>query len=198
MVKMILLGLLMVGLWCMQSCTTVASTGASAFYNHDSLEKSATDQYITMRAYQAIDIDSDQFKDANVNVATFNRIVLLSGQVPQAWQKSQAEELVKRISGIEKIYNLITVERSSSQLARLHDAWITTKVKSKLFISKDFDASLVKVVTENRTVYLMGIVRPKVARIAVDAASSTDGVVSVVKIFSYLNLSKFPNEREEG
>jgi osmotically-inducible protein OsmY len=194
----LLLGL-MVGLvlsfnGCTSVAGSVASSGAQALYNHHSLSKSANDQYITLRSYQAIDIDSDHFRNANINVSTFNRVVLLSGQVPDASQKVEAEQLVRKISGIEQIYNLITVEKPTSQLARLNDVWITTKVKAKLLTAADLDAAQIKVVTENSRVFLMGILRPKEARVAVAAASRTAGVHEVVKIFSYLNLSKTPAE----
>lgn len=190
----VLLSLLLIFNGCTSVAGSVASSGAQALYNHQSISKSATDEYITMRSYQAIDIDSDHFKDANINISTFNRIVLLSGQVPAASQKAEAEQIVKKIAGIDQIYNLITVEKPSSQLARLNDVWITTKVKAKLIASTELDASQIKVVTENRRVFLMGILRPKEARVAVNAASRTDGVQEVVKIFSYLNLSKIPAE----
>ncbi len=176
------------------SCTTVATSGASALYNHQSIEKSVNDEYITMRSYQAIDIDSDHFKNANINVSTFNRMVLLSGQAPTAEQKMAAEELVRKIGGIDQVYNWITVEKPASQIARANDVWLTAKIKAKMLASSDLDSSQVKVVTENRRVFLMGILRPQAAKAAVNVASTTSGVEQVVKIFSYLNLSKTPLE----
>lgn len=175
-------------------CTTVATSSVQAVYSHQSIQKSATDQYLTMRAYQAIDIDSDHFKNANINISTFNRVVLLSGQAPTFEQKAEAEQLVKQLEGVGRVYNLITIEKPASQWARLRDVWITAKIKAKLIISNDLDASQVKVVTENQTVFLMGILRPSEARAAVKVASKTEGVQGVVKIFSYLNLSKTPLE----
>jgi len=196
--KLALLALLFAMAWLFNGCTSVAtsvaSSGAQAIYNRQSISKSATDQYITMRSYQAIDIDSDHFRNANINISTFNRVVLLSGQVPTADQKIEAEQIVRKIAGSEQIYNLIKVDKPSTQLARLQDAWITTKIKAKLLASNELDSSQVKVVTENQTVFLMGILRPSEARVAVNTASKTDGVHEVVKIFSYLNLSKTPAE----
>lgn len=176
------------------SCTTVATSSASALYNHQSIERSATDHYLTMRSYQAIDIDSDHFKNANINVSTFNRVVLLSGQAPTAEQKMEAEEIVKKIAGIDQVYNWITIEKPATQMARVNDVWLTTKIKAKLIASSELDSSQVKVVTENRRVFLIGILRPSEARAAVRAASTTSGVEQVVKLFTYLNLGKTPLE----
>ncbi len=179
-------------LFLLSGCVSVATSGASALYNNQSIQKSTHDQYITMRAYQALDIDSDQFKNANINVATFNKVVLLSGQVPESWQKTEAEKIIRKKVGADQVYNLITVAPPATQWTRLQDAWITTKIKTKLLIARDLDATQVKVVTENGTVFLMGILKPTEADVAVNAASSTLGVEAVVKIFSYIKISKTP------
>lgn len=188
-------GLFLLNLLALSSCTSVASTGASAIYNHQSLQKSTQDQYITLKSYQAIDIDDDRFKDANINVSTFNQVVVLTGQVTEQWQKDEAEKLIKKkVAGINEFYNLLTVERPTDQMTRLADTWITTKIKSKLFASNDLDSSQVKVITEKGTVVLVGVLRPQEAKAAVNAASHTDGVLKVVRVFTYLNASKTPIE----
>jgi len=178
----------------LQGCTTVASSSAQALYNHHSLEKNATDVYLTLQGYRALDIDSDHFRAANINVATFNRIALLSGQALSAKQRIEAEAIVRKIEGMNQVYNWITLEKPTSLWAHLNDAWLTTKIKAQLLASNGVDASQVKVVTENRTVFLMGTLRPSEARAALTIASTTEGVQQVVKIFSYLNLSKIPLE----
>ncbi len=178
----------------LQSCSTVASSSAQALYNHHSFEKNATDAYLTLRAYQAIGIESKHFKKTNINIATLNRMVLLSGQVFSPEQRDEAEEIVRDLQGVGQVYNWIAIQKPSSQLARLNDAWLTAKIKTKLLLSDEVDASAVKVVSENRTVFLMGVLRPSEARAALQIASTTEGVDQVVKIFSYLNLSKIPLE----
>lgn len=179
----------------LSSCTTVASSGASAIYNHQSIEKSTHDQLVTLRSYQAIDIDSDRFKDTNINVSTFNRVVLLTGQVRHQWQKDESEKLIrKKVAGIGEFYNLLVVESPPDPMTRINDTWITTKIKTKLIASSELDASQVKVITEKGTVFLMGTLQPKEAKVVIAAASETSGVQKVVKIFTYLNPSKTPIE----
>ncbi|MBX3708657.1 MAG: BON domain-containing protein [Gammaproteobacteria bacterium] len=174
----------------LQGCWNVATTSAQVVYNRHSIEKNLTDQYITMQAYQDLYVKTDQFKNANISISTYNKEILLAGQAPKNWQKYKAEKIVRHIPHVNKIYNLIVIENPSSTLTRVSDAWITTKIKAKFVASNGMDATQVKVVTENGTVYLMGILPPEQATVAIKLASNTDGVRSVVKIFSYLKITK--------
>lgn len=174
----------------LQGCVDVAMTGAQVVYNRHSIQKTLQDQYITMQAFKALNVDSDQFKDTNIEIATYNGEVLLAGQVPEMWQRNKAEEIVKQIPEVKRVYNTVTIAAPSSTLIRLSDAWITAKVKAKLIASNDLDATQIKVVTENGTVYLMGTIWPNEAEAAVDLSRDTDGVQKVVKMFSYLKIVK--------
>ncbi len=171
-------------------CMNVATTSAQAIYNQHSLRKSLNDQYITMQAFQAIHHKTTQFADANITISTYNGDMLLAGQVPMAWQREKLDQIAKSIPDVKEVHNLVTVSSPSSALTRMSDAWITAKVKAKLIASSDLDATQVKVITENGTVYLMGILPPDEAQAAVDLASETAGVQSVVKVFYYLTISK--------
>jgi osmotically-inducible protein OsmY len=179
----------------LQGCLNVATSGAEVVYNRHSIQKNINNQYLTMQAYQALYMKTDEFKNANIAISTYNNEILLAGQVPAAWQKTKAEQIVKKIPDVDSVYNLITVESPSSTLTRVSDAWITTKVKTKLLASNDIDATKVKVVTENGTVFLMGILLPEEADTAIDLARNTDGVQKVVKMFSYVSISKQYNSR---
>jgi len=170
-------------------CVNVATTGAQALYNHHSIQKSINDQMTTLHVYQALNDKNDDFKGVNISVATYNSEVLLTGQVRNAWQRDKLENMVKNMSGVQHIYNLVSISNPSSSLTRVSDAWITAKVKAKLIASFDLDATQVKVLTENGTVYLMGILQPDEAQAAVDLARTTDGVQGVVKVFSYIKIS---------
>lgn len=174
----------------LQSCMDAAMTGAQVVYNRHNLKKGFDDQYTTAQVFHALNSNTDDFKNANISIATFNGKILLAGQVPETWQKIKAENIVKEKLGKNEIYNLLTVGTPSSTMTRISDAWLTTKVKAKLLASNDLDATQIKVVTENGTVYLMGILQPKEADAAVLIASNTEGVQSVVKIFSYMNISE--------
>ena len=105
-------------------------------------------------------------------------------------KKTQLGELVQKIDGVQQVHNYVAISGSASALSRAADTWLTTKVKSKIIASGDIDATRIKVVTERGTVYLMGTLTPDEADAAVDIASTTDGVTSVVKLFSYMKITK--------
>jgi len=174
---------------CLSSCLNVATTGAQAVYNRHSIETNINDQLTTYHVYQAINHKPEFFKDTNVAITTYNNEVLLAGQVPFAWQREKLKEVIKTIPDIDHVYNLVEVSNPTSTLTRISDAWLTAKVKAKLIASADVDATHVKVMTENGTVYLMGILRPDEAQAAVEVARNTDGVQDVVKVFSYIIIS---------
>jgi osmotically-inducible protein OsmY len=177
------------GLCSQQGCMDAAVTGVQVAYNHNNIKKTLNDQYITTQAYNKLYRDTKEFDDTNISIATFHREVLMIGQVPSAKKRLYAESLVKSIPDIKKVYNLTQVTTPTSGLTRISDTWITAKIKSKLVAANDLDPAQIKVVTENGTVFLMGLVQPEAAETAIDIARTTDGVQNVVKIFTYLRIS---------
>jgi len=173
-----------------QACFNVATTGAQVVYNRRSIQESMNDQYITLQVHQAVNANKKEFSECNIAITTQHGRVLLVGQVQNHFQKNKMEQMTRRIPNVEEVYNLLAISNSSSTLKRISDVWLTTKVKAKLIASNDVDATQIKVMTENGTVYLMGILPKDEAEMAVDIASDTEGVESVVKIFSYLHITK--------
>lgn len=182
-------GLMMV----LQGCTNMAMSSAQAYYNRHSLEKHLKDHYLAMQAYKNLYVKSDRFKDSHISIAAFNGELLLAGQTPTPEQKSRAEAKVRKISGIKQVYNLVKVASPTSSIIKISDTWITTKIKARFIASDEIDATRIKVVTENGAVYLMGIVDPEEGDAAATLASQVGGVREVVKIFSYLRISKNRN-----
>lgn len=172
------------------ACIDAAVTGAQLAYNHTKIQNNISDQYITTQAGHNLYVASKEFEDTHIDVATFNHEVLLTGQVMTKTQREKAETLVKNISGVTQVYNLTEVTTPTSFLKRVSDAWITGKVKTQLIAMNEIDPDKIKVITENGTVYLMGMVLPEQASIAIDIARNTDGVEKVVKMFTYLHPSK--------
>lgn len=124
-------------------------------------------------------------KSSHINVTSYNRIVLLTGEVPSAGQQMQAETLTREVANVRDIHNAITVGFTSSISDRSNDTYITTKVKARFLSENLFPSNVVKVVTEASVVYLMGIVSEKEAEDAVEIARTTEGVTKVVKVFEY-------------
>jgi osmotically-inducible protein OsmY len=142
------------------------------------------DENIELKAVKKMETNLGE--DAHVNVTSYNRNVLLTGEVPVAESKSKAENLVKEITNTRSITNEITVSPKSTIGSRSNDSYITSKIKTKFVTENKFPANYVKVVTENGVVYLLGIVTNKEADDAVEIARNTDGVTKVVKVFEYM------------
>lgn len=122
-------------------------------------------------------------ENTHVNVTSFNRSVLLTGEVPEEGRRAEIDKLVQAVGGVRGVTNDLQVGAPSSLGARTNDSYITTKVKGRLLDSNKVNPIHVKVVTEAGVVYLMGIVTEKEANDAVEVARTTGGVIKVVRIF---------------
>jgi osmotically-inducible protein OsmY len=143
------------------------------------------DEGIELKALNRI---GSQFKDGvHVNVTSYNRMVLLTGEVPDATTKAEVERIARAVENVRGVYNEIAVAGVSSFTVRSNDAIITSKVKANFIDAGKFNALHVKVVTENSIVYLMGLVKKSEAEEATQIARTTSGVQKVVRIFEYLN-----------
>ncbi|MCB1976523.1 MAG: BON domain-containing protein [Nitrosomonas sp.] len=124
---------------------------------------------------------------AHINVTSFNRIVLLTGEAPDETVKTEATRLVRSIANVRNVINEITTGEKSSLASRSNDTFITSKVKGRFLTSGKFQINHVKIVTEKGIVFLLGVVKRAEADSATEIASSTSGVTRVVKVFEYLD-----------
>lgn len=123
----------------------------------------------------------------HVNISSFNRKVLLTGEVRDDAMKAAVEREVGAIEGVESIVNELAVMGTSSFTSRSNDTLITGKVKASFVDAKELYASSIKVVTERGVVYLMGRVTPREGQLAASVASGVSGVQKVVKLFEYIS-----------
>jgi osmotically-inducible protein OsmY len=122
-------------------------------------------------------------ENTHVNVTSYNRSVLLTGEVPDEARRGEIEKVVQGIANVRSVTNDLQVSVPSSLGARAGDSLITTRVKARLLDSNKVNPIHVKVVTEAGVVYLMGIVTEQEANDAVDIARTTGSVIKVVRIF---------------
>jgi osmotically-inducible protein OsmY len=122
---------------------------------------------------------------AHLNITSYNRNVLLTGEVADAASRDEAEKVVRGVPNVRGITNDLQVGPLASMSARANDAGITGKVKARFVDAGKFNAVHVKVVTEASVVYLLGIVTEAEANDAVEVARTTGGVRKVVKLFEY-------------
>jgi osmotically-inducible protein OsmY len=131
----------------------------------------------------------ERFGDnTHVNVTSFNRSVLLTGEVPDAARRAEIEKIVQGIANVRSVTNDLQLSAPTSLAARANDSLITARVKTRLLDSSTVNPIHVKVVTEAGVVYLMGIVTEQEANDAVEVARTTGGVIKVVKVFEYCRL----------
>jgi len=129
-----------------------------------------------------------KYKDtAHVNVTSFNRHVLITGEAPSDAVKTDITQIATGIPNVKAVSNELVVSGSTGITSRSSDSIITGDVKLRFLNNKIFQADHVKVVTENGTVFLMGLVYHKEADAATEIASTTRGVQRVVKVFEYLD-----------
>jgi osmotically-inducible protein OsmY len=143
------------------------------------------DREIESRAIDLVYKNTEVFM--HVNATSFNRKVLLSGEVPDESTKAELEKTVTSIELVTEVHNELTVAANSSLLSRSNDSRLTSSVKMMFVADKRFDSNVIRVMVENNTVYLMGLVYRSEAEAAAEVASSVKGVQRVVKLFEYLN-----------
>lgn len=123
----------------------------------------------------------------HVNVNSFNRKVLLTGEVRDEAMKQAVEREAAAIENVASIVNELEIGMISSFGSRSNDTLITGKVKAAFVDAKDLFANSIKVVTERGNVYLMGIVTEKEGARAAEVTSNVGGVQKVVKVFDYIS-----------
>jgi osmotically-inducible protein OsmY len=141
------------------------------------------DQSIEWRASSRI---GERFgSKVHVNITSYNRNVLLTGEVPDERMRGDVDNLVRSVPSVSGTTNELVVAEATSLGSRTTDSYITSKIKTRFLDAAQFNAMQVKVVTEGGVVYLIGIVTDKEANDAVEIARTTGGVRKVVKMFEY-------------
>ena len=123
----------------------------------------------------------------HLNAFSFNRMLLLTGEMPDAAAREEAERIARGIENVRGVYNELVVSGVSSFTVRSNDSLITSKVKTRFLDSRKFNGIHVKVVTENSVVYLMGLVKREEANDATEIARTTSGVQKVVRVFEFID-----------
>lgn len=164
-----------------------AAAGGSLAHDSRDLQVISDDQNISHQANSRLMSDKVLKTDARVTAYTFNHIVLLTGQTPTEAQRAHAEQLVQSVPRVRRIYNQITIGDPIGHITQSKDAMMTTNVKARMISTTDLKSNHFKVVTENGTVYLMGLTTRRQGDRAAEVARHSSGVKRVVKIIEYTN-----------
>ena len=132
---------------------------------------------------------SERYGDkVHVNVTSYNRVVMLTGEVPTTDIRDELDKSISGLAGVRGVTNETKVGPNTAYSARANDSAITGKVKARFVDANRFNAVHVKVVTEDGVVYLLGIVTEKEGNSAAELARTTSGVRKVIKVFEYCKL----------
>ena len=123
----------------------------------------------------------------HINVASYNRQVLLTGEVPSAQDRVLAEQLTAKVENVRSTVNELAVLGNTNLTQRASDVLVTTRVRAGLVDAKDLFANAFKVVTERGTTYLMGRVTQREANSATDVVRTTQGVQKVVRLLEIIS-----------
>jgi osmotically-inducible protein OsmY len=162
-----------------------AAAGALATADRRTLGAQTDDKAIAVKA--DLRLPKITGEDVHINVNSFNRKVLLTGEVKDAAMKAAVEREVRAIDGVAAVVNELVTAGPSTYTQRSNDALITTKVKTSLIDMKTISATSFKVITERGVVYLMGRVTQREGQIAADVARGVSGVNQVVKVLEYIS-----------
>ncbi len=170
---------------CFGAAAVGVGAGALVFGDRRNLETNATDQGIELRAGNRI---SEKYGDkVHVNLTSFNRMLLLTGEVPSAEIKADLEKLASAVPNVKSISNEVAIAGPSSFGGRSNDTYLTSKVKARFVDANKFSPNHVKVVTEAGVVFLLGLVTQAEANEAVEIARTTGGVQKVVRVFEIVS-----------
>ena len=127
----------------------------------------------------------ERVRDAHINITSFNRQVLLTGEVPTAAAREEAERTARGVENVRGVFNELQVAAKTALSVRTNDAYLTSKVKARFVDGQKFSPVHVKVITENGVVHLMGLVKRAEGDAATEVARTTSNVQKVVRLFEY-------------
>ena len=130
---------------------------------------------------------------AHVNITSYNRQVLVSGEVATERDKQMVEGLLEKLENVKTVVNDLTIAQPSSLSSRSNDLLLTAKVKAALVDSRDLFANSFKVVSERGTVYVMGRVTQREATSATNVIRNVNGVNKVVRLFDIISEDELRN-----
>ena len=191
-------GLLLASTAMLQGCVEAVIVGGVAVGVMMAADRRQTE---VMLADQGIEfsagskIDEALKGQGHINVTSYNYTVLLTGEVPTAQAKADAEKAASEVPKVRTVVNELQIAGTSSAASRSNDAYITSKVKSSFLGNGKFKPTDIKVVTEASVVYLLGLVTREEADAATEVARGTGGVQKVVRVFEYVTP---PAKKPEG
>lgn len=189
MFKKILLASALLPAFLIQACVPVIVAGAAAggmvLNDRRDMGSILNDKQIQQRILSKFTNDPLLSHRAHITIAVLNGTVLACGQAPNAVLRERALSIIESVPH-RRTYDQIQIAKPSSVQTRTEDTLITTKVKTAMLTRAGLRSMQVKIITENKVVYLMGIVTTEQGQLASQVARRVPGVEQVVKLFEYI------------
>jgi len=192
--RWIVSGTLLITALLLNGCVPVVVVGgaaatASVVHDRRTAGSIVEDQAIELRVINGLGKEKELSQQSHINVTSYDYIVLLSGETPSEAFRTRAGEIARAQKEVRRVHNELVIAAPSSMMTRSSDSLITSKVKSALFKVKaeGFDPTRVKVVTENGTVFLMGLLYRQEASEVTEQARKISGVQRIVTLYRYLD-----------
>ncbi|QRN04986.1 BON domain-containing protein [Legionella sp. MW5194] len=172
-------------------CVSNLWTGASLVYDRHNVYKKLDDYNLAAVAHHEL-FDDKVFKQPGcyLDLAVFNNDLLLAGHVPTEGLRDLAASRLQKLGGYREFFNQVAVTKEKNNA--LHDSWITTLIRTQILADAEINPKEFKIITVDGIVYLMGDVIPEQAERVIAISRQTRGVIRVVKLLNYYNLSETP------
>ena len=185
--------LLLVGLftWQLAGCTAITNATHDKPITPDPSKRNfgtyIDDERLETIAKVNLNKTSEALKTAKIHITVYNGVALLTGQVASNQLRLDAGNVVRKLERVRQVHNELEVRNNKSFWVGMGDSWVKTKVNSKLMANKDVKSNRVKVIVENGTVFLMGMMPRKQAERISTIAANTKRVNRVVRVIEYLD-----------
>lgn len=167
---------------CVTAMVGATAVGISAATDSRTIGTQIDDTTLEVRVIAALKGES-RLDSSRIKVVAFNGAIVLLGQVPEQGLNDLAAKIVRDSRGVVRVHNELRVQEVISLATISNDAWLTSRIKTKLLADERVDAAKVKLLTENSEVFLLGLIDAEQAAAAVELARNTNGVSKVVDAF---------------
>ena len=171
------------------SCVSSFFSGAQLVYDRHSIQKGIDNHQIQVKANHQLFDRYPHLKRANISVVTYNKDLIVLGQVPTQADKNLVSRTLQSVQGHRRFFNELVVGNNASLAQSIKDSWLTAKLRTKMVAENGIDPSQFKIISENSVIYILGDVKKPQANIVVQLAQNISGVSKVVRILRYYNYT---------
>lgn len=186
----LLLGLSLLTITLLAGCASSAKDSLKEDYGRRTLGTIIEDNTIQAKAKKNINDASETLKKSNINIESFNKVLLITGQVPNQASKDLVSKVTQSIRHVTRIHNELSIAPNGKPESSPSDAFLSSKVRSRLLFTKGIKSGRIEIVVENSVLYLLGLVTQEEADRIVNAMQKISGLKRIVKVFGYIQTAK--------